>query len=186
MDITIRPACKEDYDIVPELMLQAMEEIVFTFIEKQDIEEAIQFLTVLFKEKNNLYSYENTFVAVNKDQEVLGCITGYDGAKFEALRQPVLEHMKQKYNNDYVPEAETAEDQFYIDTVAVSVLAQGQGIGAKLLNFIVEHAKANGHQKVGLIVDLDNPQAMKLYQKLGFKQGEIIEFAQKEYYNMYI
>lgn len=65
MGVTIRRAKKTDFDIVPELMLQAMEDIVFSFIQKNDIEEAIYFLTRLFQQPSNLYSYENTFVAIN-------------------------------------------------------------------------------------------------------------------------
>lgn len=186
MEYTIRKATPQDVDVVPELMLQAMQDIVFTFIQSQDIEEAIHFLSTLFKKPGNLYSYENTFVAVDDQQEIMGSITGYNGADFFTLREPVLQYMQDKYNNDYQPEPETSADQFYLDTVAVSVLAQGKGIGSRLLKHMVDHAKANGFDKVGLIVDLENPEAMKLYSRLGFTQGEKIDFAGGEYYNMYI
>ncbi|MHC5200638.1 GNAT family N-acetyltransferase [Myroides sp. LJL119] len=186
MEYTIRKATPNDVDVVPELMLQAMQDIVFTFIQSQDIEEAIHFLSTLFQQPDNLYSYQNTFVAVDKDGEIMGCITGYDGADFFTLRQPVLQYMSDKYQNDYQPEPETSDDQFYLDTVAVSVLAQGKGVGTRLLKHMIDYAKSNGHGKVGLIVDLENPDAMKLYSRLGFKQADIIDFAGAQYYNMYI
>ncbi|KZE78311.1 GNAT family acetyltransferase [Myroides marinus] len=186
MDYTIRPAKREDYDVVPELMLQAMEDIVFTFIQKEDIEEAINFLTIMFRKPNNLYSYENTFVAVDKEGDIVGSITGYNGDDFIALREPVLELMKQQYNNDMIPEPETAGGEYYLDTVAVSPTVQGKGVGSHLLKYAVDYAKSNNYKQVGLIVDLENPSAMKLYSRLGFKQGEQLEFAGGEYYHMYI
>lgn len=186
MDITIRQATKQDADIVPELMLQAMEDIVFNYIDKQDIEQAITFLTHFFQQPDNLYSYQNTFVALDQEQEIVGCITGYNGDEYESLRQPVLQYIKQNYNESFIGEQETTPEQFYIDTLAVSASTQGQGIGTKLLEFLIQHAKEQGHKKVGLLVDIENVDALKLYKKLGFSKGEIIEFAQGEYYSMHI
>lgn len=186
MQFTIRPAKKEDYDVVPELMLQAMEDIVFNFIQKQDVEEAINFLTILFRKPNNLYSYENTFVAVDEEDNVVGSVTGYNGDDFEKLREPVLELMKAQYQNDLIPEAETEGNEFYLDTVAVSPIVQGKGVGSHLLNHAVTFAKEKGFKQVGLIVDLENPNAMKLYTRLGFKQGKELEFVGGDYYHMYI
>ncbi|MCC9042758.1 GNAT family N-acetyltransferase [Myroides sp. M-43] len=186
MNYTIRHAKREDYDVVPELMLQAMEEIVFTFIQKEDIEEAINFLTILFRKPNNLYSYENTFVAIDTEGDIVGSVTGYNGDNFISLREPVLELMRQQYNNDTIPETETAGGEYYLDTVAVSPIVQGKGVGSHLLKYAVDYAKSQGHKQVGLIVDLENPNAMKLYTRLGFKQGEQLEFAGGDYYHMYI
>lgn len=186
MHYTIRPAQKEDFDVVPELMLQAMEDIVFSFIQQKDIEEAITFLTTLFKQPDTLYSYQNTFVALDEEDNIVGSITGYNGDDFFRLRQPVLELMQKKYNNDSVPEPETQGNEYYIDTVAVSPLVQGKGVGSHLLKTAIEFAKAQHYKQVGLIVDLENPQALKLYSRLGFIQGQQIEFVGGEYYHMYI
>ncbi|WP_010254540.1 GNAT family N-acetyltransferase [Myroides injenensis] len=186
MQYQIRPAKKEDYDVVPELMLQAMEDIVFSFIQKEDIEEAINFLTILFKKPNNLYSFENTFVAVDEEDNVVGTVTGYNGNEFEKLREPVLELMRKQYNNDMIPEPETEGNEYYIDTVAVSPIVQGKGVGSHLLKYIVDYAKSNNYSQVGLIVDLENPDAMKLYTRLGFNKGKQIEFVGGDYYHMYI
>lgn len=186
MHFTIRPAQKEDFDVVPELMLQAMEDIVFSFIQQEDIEEAIHFLTTLFKQPDNLYSYQNTFVAVDEEENVVGSITGYNGDDFIKLRQPVLDLMKTKYNNEMIPEPETEGGEYYLDTVAVSPLAQGKGVGSHLLKAAADFAKAQQHKQIGLIVDLENPNAMKLYSRLGFVQGKQLDFVGGEYYHMYI
>ncbi|MDR2223264.1 MAG: GNAT family N-acetyltransferase [Flavobacteriaceae bacterium] len=186
MHITIRPAQKADFDVVPELMLQAMEDIVFSFINQVDIEEAINFLTKLYKQPNTLYSYENTFVAINDEEDIVGSVTGYNGDRFEELRQPLLDLMQKHYQNDLVPEAETEGKEYYIDTVAVSPIVQGKGVGSHLLKHIVDHAKEQGYTQVGLLVDLENPNAKRLYSRLGFELGKKIELVGGEYYHMYI
>ena len=57
----------------------------------------------------------------------------------------------------------------YIDTVSVSPLHQGKGIGKKLLTSAIATTKAENHKKIGLLVDFKNPNAKKLYLALGFK-----------------
>lgn len=188
MDIhhKIRSAEESDAHHVPEIMLQAMEDIIFSFIKKEDRNEAVNFLTQLFKQKGNLYSYEHTFVATDDNGHILGSLTGYDGDQFIELRQPILDHMKELYNNNLIPEAETIGDEFYIDSIAVAPMARGKGIGTELLNYAITHAKQNGFKKVGLLVDLENPNAQKLYERIGFKLGKKTPLVGGEYYHMYI
>jgi ribosomal protein S18 acetylase RimI-like enzyme len=182
----IRRAKKSDAHLVPEIMLQAMGDIIFRFIKKEDRNEAVHFLTQLFMQKGNLYSYENTFVAIDNSGQISGSLTGYDGDKFIELRQPILDHMQELYNNNLIPEAETTGGEFYIDSIAVAPIARGKGIGTALLHFAITHAKQNGFKKVGLLVDLENPNAQKLYERIGFKLGKKTPFAGGEYYHMYI
>ncbi|KKO89984.1 GNAT family acetyltransferase [Sphingobacterium sp. Ag1] len=186
MHHNIRSAQESDAHHVPEIMLQAMEDIIFRFIKKEDRSEAVNFLTQLFKQKGNLYSYEHTFVAIDHNGHILGSLTGYDGDRFIELRQPILDHMKELYNNNLIPEAETIGDEFYIDSIAVAPIARGKGIGTELLNYAITHAKQNGFKKVGLLVDLENPNAQKLYERIGFKLGKKTPLVGGEYYHMYI
>lgn len=186
MPFRIRPATPEDSEIVSKLMLQAMKEIVFSLIATTDVEEALLFLTSQFKQKANLYSFENTFVAEDEKNNVLGSITGYDGDDFLALRKPILEVIKNKYNNSFVPEKETDGEEYYLDTVAVSAFAQGKGIGSKLIVHAANYAQAKGFKQLGLLVDLKNPNAQRLYTRLGFKLGKKRPLTGGEYYHMYM
>lgn len=184
--MTIRPAKKSDSDIVPELMLQAMEEIIFTFIGKNDIEEAIQFLTKFFSETNNQYSFENTFVIEDEEENIIGSLTAYNGDDLDKLREPVLKYMKEDYNVNIHPENETEGKEYYLDTVSVSPSHQGQGIGSLLLKHGIEFARRNGYSQVGLLVDLENPNAQRLYEKLGFQLGKETQLVGGSYSHMYI
>ncbi len=185
MPITIRAAQEQDSAIVPAIMLQAMEAVIFHFIQQQDRLEAIDFLTRLFRQPGNLYRYEHTFVAVDENETILGTLTGYDGDKFTGLRQPVLDLVKARYNNAFVPEPETQGNEFYLDSIAVTPAARGKGVGTLLLQHALNHARTLQFKQVGLLVDLHNPDAQKLYQRLGFRVGASVRFAGGQYHHMY-
>ncbi len=182
----IRKATASDSHRVPEIMLQAMEDMIFRLIRQKDQQAAVQFLTQLFQQKGNLYSYENTFVAVDMNDRIIGSLTGYDGDRFIELRQPILDLIADHYANNLIPETETAGGEFYIDSIAVAPIARGKGIGTKLLHHAITHAQENHFNQVGLLVDLANPNARKLYERIGFNVGKKTYVAGSAYYHMYM
>lgn len=175
----IRKAKKEDAAQIAELMILAMTEIVFQFIGKEDTKEGKKFLRDLIQQENNQYSYQYIFVAVDKNT-ILGQICLYPGALLKSLRQPVLDHIKTTYAIDYLAADETQEGEIYIDTLAVSSAAQGQGIGKLLLQFAIEEFVHKNQDILGLLVDDDNPNAKRLYDKMGFiVQNKLSIFGKK-------
>ncbi|ULT23231.1 GNAT family N-acetyltransferase [Sphingobacterium sp. E70] len=153
---------------------------------KKKTKRSNSFFNRSFQQTGNLYSHENTFVAVDPEGNVMGSLTGYNGDHFIALRQPILELIQKQYANDLIPEPETVGQEFYIDSVAVSTAARGQGVGTELLKHAIKHAKNEDFKQIGLLVDLDNPNAKKLYERLGFTLGNKMPFVGGEYYHMYI
>lgn len=182
----IRPAQQADVDVVPELMLQAMEDIVFQFIGKDDIGESIEFLSHFFIKTDNQYSYQNTFVMEDEDQQILGSLTAYNGDDLQKLRAPILEYLGSHYDFSTTPENETNGGEFYLDTVSIVPHQQGKGIGSALLKHGIEFAKKQSFKQVGLLVDLENPDAKRLYERLGFQLGEKTTFVGGQYYHMYL
>ena len=89
----------------------------------------------------------------------------YDGAHLHRLRAPVLALIRSSYGIDIVLEDETTEGELYIDTLSVLPTAQGKGIGSQL----VAHLKKVTTQPIGLLVDVQNPEAERLYTRLGFE-----------------
>ena len=77
---------------------------------------------------------------------------------------PVLLLIKEHYGIDITLEDETAAGELYIDTLSVREEAQGRGIGSAL----IEHLKGIATQPIGLLVDVHNPAAERLYTRLGF------------------
>lgn len=176
----IRPAQKSDAIAVAPLMVQAMEEMALEFVQSADLKEAYALFSHFFEMENNQYSYENTLV-MEEEGEVLGSITAYDGARLNALRSPFLAYLKEKYGYEKQPEDETLAGEFYLDTISVSPHHQGKGIGKQLILGMIERAKALGYAKVGLLVDVLNPDAKRLYLKLGFEPVQTIELMGGQY-----
>lgn len=172
----IRPATPTDASAVAPLMFQAMEEIVYKMIGKDHKEEAIALLQKLFEQEDNQYSYKNAWL-YEENNTVIGSIIAYDGAYLHRLRAPVLALIRSSYGIDIVLEDETNEGELYIDTLSVLPTAQGKGIGSKLIT----HLKKVATQPIGLLVDVQNPQAERLYSRLGFEYVNHQELAGGKY-----
>ena len=165
---TIRKATPNDSTIIAELMLYAMQDIIFEFIGKEDKNEAIIFLKDLISQKNNQYSFENTYVLIYNNL-IVGSFTLYDGGKLEELRNPVLKSLSDKYNQNIQPQNETEQGELYIDTIAVFPEYRGKGFGNIILDYIIDEFAIKQNHTLGLLVDFTNPKAKKLYESKGFK-----------------
>lgn len=65
--------------------------------------------------------------------------------------------------------------------VNVSKVERRKGIGAKLIKFIIEKAKAVGYiENIYLFVNSENPGALSFYEKLGFEKIAVHPKAVKE------
>ena len=172
----IRPATPTDASAVAPLMFQAMEEIVYKMIGKEHREDAIALLQNLFEQEGNQYSYKNAWV-YEENNTVIGSVIAYDGGHLHTLRAPVLALIRSSYGIDIVLEDETAEGELYIDTLSVLPTAQGRGIGSKLVRHLCEVSS----QPLGLLVDVNNPEAERLYTRLGFEYANHQELAGGRY-----
>lgn len=179
IDFIVRKARAEDADIMAYHLLLAMEDIVYHFIGKKSSEKAIQFLTHLIQKETNQYSYENGWV-VEIENEIAATAIVYEGSKLQELRAPVAATIKTMFNKDFNPEDETQTGEFYIDSVGVSQHQQGKGIGSQLLQFLIDEYVFRRNETLGLLVDKDNPNAKKLYVKLGFEIMGKKTLAEKE------
>ena len=166
--MTIRKAKPEDANAIATHILLAMEDIVYQFIGEESREKASQFLVNLIRKKENQYSYENCWV-IEVEHEVAAVAVVYDGGKLQELRMPVAQEIKSMFNRDFNPEDETEAGEYYIDSIGVNPLRQGKGLGSKLLQFLINEYVSKQNGTLGLLVDKDNPNAKKLYLKLGFE-----------------
>ncbi|KQC02139.1 GNAT family N-acetyltransferase [Pedobacter sp. Hv1] len=164
----IRKATKEDTKAIAQLMVAAMEDLAKQFTATENIAEAFKLFEYFCGQTQNQYSFENTLVYL-VDNEIAGSITIYDGALIENLRRPFFDYIQKNYHtNPFEMELESGPGELYIDTLSVNPYYQGRGIGQQLISAAIEWAKTRGHQKVGLLVDQDNPNAKRLYERLGF------------------
>lgn len=163
----IRKAKPQDCSAIAPLIFLAMEDIVYAFIGESYKNKAINFLEQLIAEEQNQYSYENCWV-LTAHEEIIAVACVYDGAKLYELRKPVGDKIKRLFNRDFNPEDETQAGEFYIDCVGVDPKMQGQGLGSKMFAFLIDEYVYKRNKTLGLLVDKENPNAKKLYLKLGF------------------
>ena len=164
----IRKASLEDSDAIATYLLLAMEEIVCEFIGQNDPDKAKAFLLHFVQKENNQYSYQNCFV-VEESNQIIASVNIYDGSELKRLRAPIINYIETHFSKVFNPEDETQPGEFYIDSLGVHPNEQGKGIGAKLLQFVINQYVKQNNQTVGLLVEEDNPNAKKLYIKLGFE-----------------
>lgn len=127
-------------------------------------------LTELVALEKSQYSYTNTLVALNDEDEVIGVCVSYDGAQLHDLRQPFVDAALKKFDIDYQNQIDEADnDELYIDSLAVNPDYRRQGIAKRLILESITKAESMGIHKIGLLVDKDNPLAEKLYVAQGFK-----------------
>ncbi len=183
----IRKATIADSEQIAPYLMLAMEDIVFKFIGKKDKIAAINLLQHFVKMERNQYSFQNCLVA-QYNGKIIAAINFYDGANFIQLREPILQFIKIHFNKDSNPEIETQAGEYYIDTLGVDPKWQGNGIGSKLLKFLIEKYVVQAGQTLGLLVEEDNPNAKRLYLKLGFKSvgKQILVGKQMEHLQIHI
>jgi len=78
----------------------------------------------------------------------------------------------------YIQEAKRGE--WYIAHLATSASYRRKGVGRFLLEDAFHHAQENGKKRCSLVVDIDNIEAISLYQHAGFKIVKTIKTSQQE------
>ncbi len=71
---------------------------------------------------------------------------------------------------------EANASELVMDGIVVDAAYRGQGIGAELLDGIIEYARDQGYERVRLDVIDTNPRAKALYQRKGFEAKEHTSF----------
>ena len=66
-------------------------------------------------------------------------------------------------------ESTVGEDELMIESLAISPAMRGMGAGSRLIEYIVGMAKEKGFRAVTLEVVDTNPDARRLYERLGFE-----------------
>ncbi len=139
-------------------------------------------LEELVRRDDTQYSYRNVIVC-EIGGEVVGAACGYDGARLHELREPVLDAIRARYGSAPDVTDETSAGEFYLDTLGVLSHMRGRGLGTGLIRRMCADAFADGHGRVGLLVDSGNPAAGRLYERLGFEYaGEVLFFGHKMYH----
>lgn len=123
--------------------------------------------------------------SVERSRNVVGVALIYDGSIARALDEPLEKAAAQKSGlPDYRIPTEAEPSEFYLDTVSVDPKCQGRGFGRDLIEASCEHARKLGRNRIGLLVDLGNFAAKRLYERLEFRVESRKQIAGYEYFHM--
>lgn len=77
------------------------------------------------------------------------------------------------------PQYTIPDRRLYVSRLIVKDEYRRQGIGKKLVDFIVRNAQQEGYRELSIGVDLDNYPALRLYAQMGFDR--IVHIGEDEY-----
>lgn len=179
----IKQVLKHNITNISTLILDAIHDIANTLSGENEKTKILETLDKYITMDINRLSYNNIWIYEIQSKTV-GLIVAYGSNDVKKLDAPILEHLSSK--NIFIDsfDKECFENEFYIDTVSVFEEFQGKGIAKELFSFIEKKAKELGFEKVSLLVDLENPKALALYEKIGFQKNTILEVSKHQYHHM--
>lgn len=163
--ITIREAQPDDAPLIARVVAMAIGDEAALINYCGD--DYLAVLTRIARQESTQYSWQGALVA-EVDGVPAGAVVGYDGAQLNKLREGTLSVIRDSVGRVPAIADETEAGECYLDSVAVLPEFRGFGVGQALVAAFCKKSFAAGHERVGLIVDSNNPQAERLYTWLGF------------------
>ena len=166
-NVIVREARREDAATIAQAVAMAIGDKVALRAYCGD--DYLAVLVEMAAREDTQYSWQNGLIA-EVDGLVAGAVVGYDGGRLGVLREGTFAVLRELLGRTPTIVDETEVGEYYLDSVAVLPEFRGLGVGRELVAAFCEKAFSEGHERVGLIVDFDNPQAEKLYTSLGFRR----------------
>jgi len=152
MNITIRPARATDLSAMTSLLSQIVS--VHYAVRPDIFRAAYEYKIENFSEDENA----PVFAAVDENAHVVGCLW--------------CVIMRERGNALKID-----RDWLCIDDLCVSADYRKHGIGQRLVDFAVFFARQNGLSRIELNVYQDNENAVRFYERYGFRtQKRVMEF----------
>ncbi len=171
--VVVRPARREDAAVIARAVAMAVGDEVA--LRNYCGEDYLAVLTEIAAHEGTQYSWQYALVA-EANGAVAGAVVGYDGARLSELREGTFALLREKVGRVPTIADETEAGEVYLDSVGVLPEFRGLGVGRKLVAAFCERAFAEGHERVGLMVDYANPNAERLYTSLGFERIDTKRF----------
>lgn len=169
MDISIRFGQVEDVEVVTDFVIHAGAGL-FEFLLNGLIPgvSARNLLRMAVVDVDSVLCYSNAVLAVSEGQPV-GMILSYPSDEYGI--PPVVKTIVPRRRLDHVRDIleSRVENSWYINSLIVTSLVQGQGIARLLLECMAEVAIERGFDNMSLHVWGDNEGALKLYEREGFE-----------------
>ena len=178
MSLSIRPAAPDDAELAARLMYLSMGELadyLFGGV-RRSVDEI---LASLYLMKNNRFSWCVADVA-EWDGQPAGMLASFPGWEFTRRELAIgasllklcnfLEVLRLSIHAMSIANGvETYRDEYYLANMGVLPKFQGRGIGSGLMEHAEQKAREAGLEKCSLIVDTENPNAKRLYERFGYQ-----------------
>lgn len=190
-NIKIEDAKREDASAIADAILVAIgDEITLEMAgEKYTVKDVHDAFQRLAEREETQYSYRNTRVARAEDGSVAGVAVSYDGADLMRMRRAFFKEANENLGWNVSDEeveawpAETDPDELYLDTLMVRPEYRRQGIARALIADAKTKAEKIG-KPLGLLCDLDNDRARRVYESSGLSIRGQRPFAGHMMYHM--
>jgi ribosomal protein S18 acetylase RimI-like enzyme len=176
----IRPALKKDALTVASLIHMAIGDLAEKFTGAQNQTEAVERLAILFTYDENRFSHQYAYV-IEEEHTVVAVASAYSEGIIDALTVTTLAlsksltwHISTDCLQRLQEDKEAPKGTFYIDHIAVHPKTRGKGYASLLISTLENKAIQSHHDKTSLLVDVDNPKAKKIYEKLGYIPTETV------------
>ncbi len=165
-----------------KLLMMAMGQTAHALIGSRDVRTVERVMRKLWRADRNRFSHEYAYEAKHAD-ETMGFVTCCPASRLEQLAWPTftrllayrklpliayhLLHPRQLLALTGLKEG--LSDEFHIAALATMPHGRGLGIGSKLIAFAEEEALRQRFTACSLTVSLGNPDARRLYERLGYR-----------------
>jgi len=138
---------------------------------------AVDIIATAFIQPDHDLSYQYvTFV--ERDEVVVGMVSGYTAEQHNLSSNNILEKAAGQYNLRFIVISTIfspllriidtiADNDFYLQAIAVDKKNRGNGIGSTLIDFIEDFARVEGSKRLSLDVSATNENARKIYEHYG-------------------
>ncbi|MAF13643.1 MAG: hypothetical protein CMI53_01990 [Parcubacteria group bacterium] len=177
--IILRDGIPDDSSLA-DYLIYSTGSYFFDYLFPYDKDITFKTIRMLFRKDKGIFSHRFATIA-EEDGDVLGLELGYSLREkryhsfFNTLyiiRQHNLIQIFKMIFRDYNISKflkRLKPNSYYIANLSVHPSAQGRGIGGKLLENAFTKAKSRSYQHCYLDVSIHNKNAIKLYNKYGFK-----------------
>lgn len=173
----IRQATKEDVSSIYPLIYTIWNDMNFPLLEKLPNEQFRNIMLRTMCDKHAKFYYKNAYVC-EIDSRIVGILYGYYGVK-----EPLYDKYFQTFLAKHLPPSlipnmpdyrETNDKEWYIDALVVLPDHHNKGIGTGLINALHHFLPIN--TIIGLNCEVDNTNALRFYQRLGFSINSNLSF----------
>ena len=137
----------------------------------------IDIIAKAFRQSGHDLSYQNVLFA-EREKIIVGMVSGYTAEQHRQSSDQPLKEAAGRYNLRLMVVSTLfaplfhlidtiADSDFYIQAMAVDKELRGDGVGSALMDFVEDHARANGSTRLSLDVSAGNIGAHKLYEHRG-------------------